>query len=479
MGLKKLILSDPLFTQLQTEKNTFFALKNIVVKDGKYFIVQYQKELTWPNVVNIGEFSDYQFLIDYGTFRTFIVDQLIILVKKYTCECAIVSVGSVNPTSDYDITVTSPLTCSSALNSASCLIKTFNNTFRYIFLNESGIIFDTNLYGVGYYEPTDIIIDNSIFQSVSVPDVNPKYKYVYFVRDTPPSVQEEQRTYAFAKLYIMITNDEYLYMKDILDSKNRNKLLQSKQLVEFLSAGVDMNNMEVTNNIYVKEVRKVENIKKRLFLTLEQSVANEYQNAIAKANFYANEAYFTRGAFFHVVGILQSKIDLPMTLQEYINSYIENAGDTLKSYGFYLVLLAILKFATGKQFQEVSRQLLETIIDMSKYYYRTMDALYNIGLLCNFPQAELDYILEVRDITNLIRVTLRGKNICDSSFDDLSFDVLGLNDILSYISSNEDCIPLAVAEALVNSFIELTGFKPATFRIDFLTQLAGYLNRVT
>lgn len=147
------------FRFIKNQIQKYFSDNNITVKNNSLFLGDFQRQLTWLNVVDIGEDVNFDFLLQYGNFRKQIVDQLIALISKYVCKtCTVNAVGSVNPTSDYDITANG--------RKAAQLVQIFNQIFRELFLNESGIIFDTNLYGVGFFEPTQEVVNNQIFTTV-------------------------------------------------------------------------------------------------------------------------------------------------------------------------------------------------------------------------------------------------------------------------------------------------------------------------
>ena len=85
---------------------------------------------------------------------------------------------------------------------------------------------------------------------------------------------------------------------------------------------------------------------------------------------YAAEAYHTKGAMRHVVGVLQLKnmeINNGMTMIDYWVSMIENWADANKVFGH-----------CG------NKKVTECLLSMAKYLYRTFDALTIIkNTLCN------------------------------------------------------------------------------------------------
>lgn len=116
------------------------------------------------------------------------------------------------------------------------------------------------------------------------------------------------------------------------------------------------------------------------------------------ANYYGWETYLTRGAFFHVVGIMQSKMtELPITVNEYMNSYIENIADMFK----------IINAHSGI--------CMDLVIEVSKYYSRALDALYNVAKLLKRDETIISAIARLRDSLEDIKIKLRGKTPCNGA----------------------------------------------------------------
>ena len=87
---------------------------------------------------------------------------------------------------------------------------------------------------------------------------------------------------------------------------------------------------------------------------------------------YAAESYHTKGALRHVVGVIQLKnkeIAEGMTMMDYWVSMIENWADANKAFD-----------------KCKDEKATKCLLSMTKYLYRTFDALNNIGdTLCNAP----------------------------------------------------------------------------------------------
>lgn len=258
-----------------------------------------------------------------------------------------------------------------------------------------------------------------------------------------------QRYYSFVKLLDNLIEGELLYIESIITNNNlRYDLKQAILLKHRLDqASIDgvifsRDDPEVANELYVQELYNVQELRNLLInnnciVGLEQ-LKRRYQESISKANYYGNETYFTRGAFFHIVGQQQIGVEiLEITLNEYINSYIENVGDVLK------VVEDVLNESDGFVCYDL-------VVEMSKYYYRSMDALYEIAIRSPESLYDLEQIIEDRNIAEEINTKLRGKQICSDD--------------------NDDCVPLEEALSLYYEFVETIGFNCETFRIDLLNQ---------
>jgi hypothetical protein len=93
------------------------------------------------------EWKDHKGNQEFFNFRKEFVDALlenIIIDLNCQYECKAVSVGSNTLVSDYDLTVSGPLSTE--------IVDIFNKEFRRIFKKESSIVFDTNVYGASFME---------------------------------------------------------------------------------------------------------------------------------------------------------------------------------------------------------------------------------------------------------------------------------------------------------------------------------------
>lgn len=222
---------------------------------------------------------------EFVAFRKEFVDALVQhALDKEDCkhQCTASAVGSQSLTSDYDVTVSGPR--------AANVVDLFNREFRKFFNDqESATVFDTNVYGAGFLEPIQL----GNFTQYG------KFKYVADAGDVA-----QQRKWALLKVYP--------------ERGEQPKTLRERNLV------------------YVDALYAVQKLKARMKETsrADYDLRREYKESISRANYYGSETYYTQGAFMHVVGQRQSKMtDIPITRDEYVDSFIENVGDALRKHG--------------------------------------------------------------------------------------------------------------------------------------------------
>jgi len=407
--------------QLQTNKmqklieirNHHLTVLGIKFRGHRYFLPNGQT-MEWENVIMM---NNTEYLAKYGEFRKEIVDSILdfcLLQTKCTDECTLQKAGSTNLTSDYDITLNGVM----AAEAHEC----FENTFYKLFGDTSPVVFDTNVYGVGFFEPLPVAMEAD-FQS----EVNSRV----------PTFSKSKRNRSTIKgftFFPYIDNDEVKHIKYISLAKEDINTIKNQRIwafVKFLMyADVDFRTIseEKGGNVLfwedLEEARKIkaqlDNVRGNIeeiysnllyevadiFLEFEDvkdkdlpELKRKYQNAISEANYYGSETYLTRGAFFHVVGRMQVKIDkLPISTDEYIDSYIENIADVLK---------------TVDRFETTPCR--ELIVEISKYYYRAKDAWYNIVKNMKLGDKIAEMAEKSRDIANEIRLKIRGKTVCGRS----------------------------------------------------------------
>lgn len=294
---------------------------------------------------------------EYVTFRKLVVDALLEkIIKDLDCveSCIFKSVGSVTPYSDYDVSVSGRY--------ATEIVERFNQIFRKTFGNESAIIFDTNIYGASFVEES---WSNNFHIFTKLED-NKKYKYV---SDSGKEDVISQRKWALIKLYENLSSSEKLQLGD------KFKMIQ-KRFLYLKSIVSDRDDIQKMNETYVKMLKRFKQYKEKMLYEKVsqndreklQSLKMHYKDSLSLANYFGNEMYYTQGAFMHVVANIQSKIGIPLTKNEYMDSFIENMGDLFKTLNDSQVF--------GDD--SVCPKLLAKV---SKYFSRASNVLVKLGYL--------------------------------------------------------------------------------------------------
>jgi len=315
-----------------------------------------ENSIRWSEIMEVTEKRD-EFLAKYSTFRQQFVDELLVLVARFEkcAKCSAYSVGSITSTSDYDITVFGPR--------ASIIVEQFNDLFNDIWGVESGLIFDTNLYGTGYFQPL-VLTNFSCFMTNDASKNErcpPRDKLFVFVGQHSPGDTKAQHTWALMKMVYYL--EPWLSANpDVpISLPDRTILERAKQRNADLLDGRSFGDIAYMNRSYEKALKHVDLVR-TLYRTASQeqdvfSKGAQYKNAIAQANFFGNETYFTQGAFFHVVGEMQSHYSIQITPDELLDSAIENFADVLKETQHYKDIDSFLTHS-------------------SKYLQRFFDALF-------------------------------------------------------------------------------------------------------
>lgn len=298
------------------------------------------------------EWKDHKGDAAFVQFRKAFVDWLLQkVVRNVGCkdECHTESVGSTTPTSDYDINVHGP--------HAPDIVNLFNDEFRHIFHKESAVVFDTNVYGASFVnrvrQGNFAIFDN-------------KYRYVANAAD-----EENQRKWALLKVYLH-RHPTPLHWPAIAAKR--------RDLGTFLS-------LKTRNDLYGDSLYRVSKLKEEMLAQDEPNVElrQAYKEAISIANYYGQELYFTQGAYMHVVEQLQKRnTHVPITEDEYMDSFIENMGDTFK-------------------------ELEHGAVAFSKYLARAMDALLHIHRYKSNAQVRSLY-----EASETLRTQIRGMPLCQN-----------------------------------------------------------------
>ena len=291
----------------------------------------------------------------YAKYRKQVVDELLDDVIQDHCpKCSRVSSGSTTATSDYDINISGP--------DAHKVVTEFNKKFQEIYKMTSAEKFDTNVYGFPrVYE--SVKHDHKAHERYIAQfrnDATP-HSFEYIKTPITPFYQDlntyNQHVWALRKLYESFT-----------DLEKKNVKLKAYFFAAIKQAASDHRPLTIQESNV-----KYESFLHRLAETVNEfkdtgNVSNEeidylivrYNDLVSHGNYHAQETYYSTGPYMDVVVNQQMKIHIPLSEDQYVDSYIENmafAFDHLSCDG------------DGK-----------ATLDASKYLKRAYDALKKTSL---------------------------------------------------------------------------------------------------
>lgn len=422
-------------------------------------------KIYWRSVVSQSLRGSNNFLQEFGRVRKQIVDKLISIAFTNTekfesvfCEtCVARSVGSNDPTSDYDITISGA--------SSFHIVQEFYVIFRNIFEAEPGDVFDTNVYG----GPTEFHIWNQKqFEKIPDSDVMKRiYRKLQQSADkiairtfaipdgflttlqsksadrethfcghnsnesvtqpncvfNPTRLCSNDRCWAFLAFFRFLHGE---YETFALQQLHKNVPAASKDIQNYKAlektladdaeayAKLPLNKtcrvqprptmlrMCYTTNYYLTLIERSNNVQTAYFLALLDDKASNEQlvmlrdnlrNSIAHSNMYASEIYITNGAVLHIVVATQMKLDLPDLLRA-----DDLFGSFLENCGFAFHVFESTEPAN--RFFE-GPFCIAALINGSKYLGRVFDAL-------NRRQPNKNLSVALRDIL-IVRSEMRGR----------------------------------------------------------------------
>jgi hypothetical protein len=256
-------------------------------------------------------------LEDFNKLREKYVKMLVALaIKRTKCKTCYVSVtGSEEITSDLDMTI-------SNIGMSTRVLEYFNDIFETSWENTSANVFDTNIYGIGFFTQVNKKLGSPYKYFTHQ---NKLYAYL-----APSKIfntnfkldQQNQREWALIQLitkYDMLSLSNKNIIMKIFKINNYNKYYQ---LYKKRLEGTSPTNVKGMLNKYIEKIKDIEDYKNS-----GRIQATKMKDLISNAMFFGNETYFTHGAFFHVIGMIQMEISqkkLKITKEEFINSVIEN-----------------------------------------------------------------------------------------------------------------------------------------------------------
>ena len=315
---------DTYYNELIDNSIAFFTKNNILYKVwNKYYIMINNKKvkLSWDNIKELESNNITELL---WLFRKLVVDTLLKKALTQVPNVKIFSVGSTNITSDYDVTLYG------SSKDKLKIIQLFDQEFKKIFIDDSSIVFDTNIYGKAF-----ISFDKSEFGEGNFYQINCEQSSmkIYALKETKN--QDSQLIWSLVK-----------YITDLrigLGEKIYNNLMDfmTKKLPNLPHISIAMKTRVYLTNVDENELNYISLFKQ------EDNIINKYQDRIfgisdftSLINFFGKETYFSRGAFLDTVVYSQMCKD-PVILSEndYICSILENAG-------FFLIHNNKLKYFT-------------------------------------------------------------------------------------------------------------------------------------
>lgn len=324
----------------------------------------------WHEVSTKPEYKE--ILPDFNQFRLMFVQTLLkYAIETAKCpDCILTIAGSVSMTSDYDATVNSFATFGR-------VAEIFNIEFEKMWDGvTSAEIFDTNIYAIGYF----MELDN---QNLKLPKAFSTFTYL-----SPKNKKSQKFAYLKCLKGIKNCKEDLKNQTDLAlmqliklhklygDNFKRKDILKSgisfpnyekyEKMLNKRLEGVNVKNLKAMNKKYIEKVNAIQKYYKKTKLWKSLDIA-KYKDMIGHAMIFGNETYFTQGAFFHVVGVLQIQIPTLskiITRNELIHSVIENYA--------YLYM----------EYQQ-ARDKYYFIALSAKYLIRILDAIERINVTPN------------------------------------------------------------------------------------------------
>ena len=272
-------------------------------------------DLSWTSISQL----DTNSRILFWYLRKGITDALILYLIHFNYNnrpLKVLSVGSNNLSSDYDITlygINGPF-----------LSEEFNDYIKLLFGNTADIVFDTNLYFSSFIELFPPI--NTQVYTKTICDNIP----MWILLSNDSVIVKNQHIWAALKIMKAIRNqihidDEYknnIYRElqmfienDVLDFSTRiNKLYN---IISNLSLS--------TSSIFIGSELKKQGFTQNVQSNLDLEISNN-----SLINFKSPETYFTRGAFLDTVintQMCQKSQKIQLCIDDYWDSILENIAD--------------------------------------------------------------------------------------------------------------------------------------------------------
>ena len=300
----------------------------------------------WKMIVQYSlEHNKINLLRDYGIYRTKVVNEMLAnIMKNYCPHCSIASSGSTLPTSDYDVNVSGP--------DADYVVKIFNTMFMKRFGVTSAEMFDTNLYG---YPRLQHLMKGATV-SLNFITIDKDDADSYYIIKSPQGPYHKmlnihnQHSWALLKFVTCLNSIEIETVKSLKVFDEALRFFDN----EPPTGKIDIDNMKYSNFLHkVKEAVSVLT-ESTVPINTDHFIV-KYNQLVSHANYHAQETYFSTGPYMHVVAKTQMRLDVKLSIDEYMDSFIENAGFTI-------------------QHLDKSDECVAKVVDSSKYMIRALNA---------------------------------------------------------------------------------------------------------
>jgi hypothetical protein len=324
-------------------------------------------KMNWAKIKQVFNNNKKQFSDDMkqlNKLRSLLVNEL---KKNYCSNCNFVQSGSGSLTSDIDVNVSK-----NNKNDYFAVkeIKEMYNVLKCLFDDvESLITLDVNFYGHSFVFP------------INVGNLCTKNKYNEFIPVFDYELERKnkfQEAFAILKIIkydlpIFNYNFNYDECKKTLNNFNSLSIFPF-ELFDYVKEDI---NTTFQNKLYFNQMELIEQFTNRIEKDIKKTKLDSYFfiNEISKASMFADETYFTFGAFMHIVYFTQMKRNVYLNTPIFIHSMLENFGDVLKvkSHGSFENEIDFIKNA-------------------SKYMMRIYDAILKTNLLIDSENIKICYL---------------------------------------------------------------------------------------
>lgn len=370
-------------------------------------------------------------LLFINIVRLYYVDKLLnIITTHLSCTtvkslykfCNVVEIGSIDLTSNYDITVNGVIY-------SEYIVQLFNFIFYSFWNDYSSNVFDTNIYGSTFFIsiPTTYF-PNSYPNNLYSLTISSKYNKRILYLSPNDEIQKNifinqlkwlllkiechKIEYSIDEIYTnkIISLLQGILKENVITNLTKEKgVLQPNQLYSNQNS-TSNNNLNSKLLLKIREYEKCQSEIKIKESNYEKNKANESLieliEVISKSNYYGMETYYCIGTIYHVLGYIQGLCDFKMNDYYYIESAIENYIDI---------------FRYNKQLNNIDYTIDYVIIKMSKYAYRLYNAL-NAFNSNQYKEKEAIF----QDIINKLKTT--GSFKPNNSLKKRFIDLFGLNE---------------------------------------------------